>query len=406
MQSEPVLIVGAGIAGLTTALALHKLGLPVEIYERTSALLELGAGLQLASNAARVLIDLGLEAEMERVAVEATGKAIRLWNTGQSWPLFDLGAQSVPRYGAPYWLVHRGDFFGVLLRRVEALGIPVHAGAECVGYRVETDRAVLRLANGQERAGRAIVAADGVHSAVRAQLAGAGKADFCGIMAWRGIAQATDLPEHLRQSVGVNWVGPGRHIITYPLRGGEVVNFVGVVERDDWRAEGWTIQGDRDECHRDFDGWHDDVHAIIANLDQPFKWALLKREPLARCADDRVVLIGDACHPTLPFMAQGACMAIEDAMVVARCLAAHEDPAAAFDVFEQMRLERTGKVVHASTAQATRFHNPALADAEGAAAYVAREWAPALVEARYDWLFRYDAIHEPLPPLRGGASIA
>jgi salicylate hydroxylase len=184
-------------------------------------------------------------------------------------------------------------------------------------------------------------------------------------------------------------------VVTYPLRRGEILNFVGVVERDGWQVESWTIKGSRDECLHDLRNWHDDVKTIIRSIDTPFKWALLGREPLDHYAEGRVCVIGDAAHPTLPFLAQGANMALEDAVVLARCLDAFDVPTALWR-YEQARVERTARIVRGSADNTKRFHNPALGDPTGAAAYVDREFTPEKVSQRYDWLYEYDALTVPL----------
>jgi salicylate hydroxylase len=204
------------------------------------------------------------------------------------------------------------------------------------------------------------------------------------------------LPLHQRSLIGANWVGVGRHVVTYPLRRGEILNFVAAVARDDWRVESWTERGTVEECLGDFAGWHEDVQRIIRNIDAPYKWALLGREPLTRLSEGRVALLGDAAHPMLPFLAQGANMAIEDAMVLARCLESFADPAEALRRYDAARLARTTRAVRGSLENTTRFHNPALADAVGAAAYLDREWQPDKVRQRYDWAFEYDALSVPL----------
>ena len=386
-----ILIVGAGIAGLTAALALLRDAHDVEVYEQAPRLAELGAGVQISANGARVLFALGLEDAIRAVWCEPAGKEIRLWNTGETWKLFDLGAESVARYGAPYFMIHRADLHGVLIDAVRALkGDAIRLDARCAGFDDDGRSVTLHLASGARVTGDAIVGADGVHSRIRNILAGDDKPEFTGCMAWRGLVPAEKLPAHMRRPVGVNWVGPGGHVINYFLRGGTIFNFVGIVERD-WRVESWTEKGSREDCAADFAGWHADIHAIIRNIDQPYKWALLGRTPLTRFSSGRATLIGDAAHPTLPMLGQGANMAIEDGIVLSRCLSAYDDVAAAFTRYDAARVARTAKLVQGANEAAKRFHNPALADAAGARAYVDTEWSEARTKQRYDWIFEYDA---------------
>jgi salicylate hydroxylase len=391
-----VLIAGAGLGGLTLALALLQRGHTVRVFEQASELREVGAGVQLGANGTRILIALGLQPAMQQVVCAATSKETRLGATGQCWPTFDLGVTSVERFGAPYWMVHRGDFHKVLLEAVRAASPDaVRAGNGCVGYAQDADSVTLHLANGQQATGDVLVGADGVHSCIRGQMFGQGKAQFTGIIAWRGLVPMERLPPHQRRLVGANWMGVGGHVVTYPLRRGEILNFVGVVERDDWQVESWNEPGSREECLRDLDRWHDDVKTIIRNIDTLYKWALLGREPLAHYAQGRVCVMGDAAHPTLPFLAQGANMALEDAVVIARCLDLADVPEALVR-YENARLERTAAIVRGSSDNTKRFHNPALGSPEGAAAYVEREFVPEKVKQRYDWLYEYDALTVPL----------
>ena len=391
-----VLIAGAGLGGLTAALTLLQRGHRVRVFEQASALREVGAGVQLGANGTRLLIALGLGPAMEQVVCAATGKEIRLGSTGQSWQTFDLGETSVERFGAPYWMVHRGDFHRVLLDAVQAAapGI-IRTGTACTGFEQTADAVTLHLANGEAATGDVLIGADGVHSRIRQQIFGEGKAHFTGIMAWRGLVPMERLPPHQRRLVGANWVGVGGHVVTYPLRRGEILNFVGVVERDDWRVESWTEPGSRDECLRDLAAWHEDVKTIIRNIDTPYKWALLGRDPLDHYVQGRVCLMGDAAHSTLPFLAQGANMALEDAVVIARCLDG-EPVVAALQRYERARLPRTAAIVRGSSDNTKRFHNPALGSPEGAAAYVQREFQPDVVAKRYNWLYEYDALTVPL----------
>jgi salicylate hydroxylase len=236
-----------------------------------------------------------------------------------------------------------------------------------------------------------LIGADGVHSRIRQQMFGHGQAKFTGIMAWRGLVPLERLPPHQRRLVGVNWMGVSGHVVTYPLRRGEILNFVGVVERDDWRVESWNEPGSREECLRDLDNWHEDVKTIIRNIDTPYKWALLGREPLDHYAQGRVCVMGDAAHPTLPFLAQGANRALEDAVVIARCLDLSDVPRG-LTRYENARLQRTAAIVRGSSDNTKRFHNPALDSPEGAGAYLEREFWPEKVKQRYDWLYEYDAL--------------
>jgi salicylate hydroxylase len=386
-----VLIAGAGLGGLTAALALLKMGCDVEVYEQAAGLKEVGAGLQLSANGTRALYALGLGEELKERSCEAESKEIRLWSTGETWKLFDLGAVSVERYGFPYLTIYRPDLLALLadaVRREKPDAI--HLGAKCTGFVQDRDCVTLKLETGAAK-GDALIGADGVHSRIRQGLFGPDKPRFSGIIAWRGIVPVEKLPRHMARMVGTNWVGPGGHVIHYPLRSGKLVNFVGALERTDWQLESWSARGTRAELSADFGGWHEDVHALIRSIPEPYKWALMVRPPMERWTDGRVTLLGDACHSMVPFLAQGAVMAIEDGCILARCFKKYGSSVnVALTRYEAARRERTRRAVEGSAGNIERFHNRALADPAKAHEYVDREWAGERVAERYEWLFRYD----------------
>lgn len=396
-MNDDVAIIGGGIGGLAAALALIRRGIGVDVYEQAPELRELGAGVQISSNGTRVLYSLGLDEPIERLGVVVAGKEIRLWSTGQTWKLFDLGAVSVERYGFPYVMFHRGDLHGMLLEAIRReRPDAIHLNCKCVGITQGRDGVTIAFENGKSASAPIAIGADGVQSRVRLSVFGADKPEFTGIVAWRILVPRERVPAGIRMQVGTNWVGPGGHCVHYPVHGGALLNFVGLLERDDWRVESWTVQGSKDEFSNDFRNWHSDIHDTIRAGDTPYKWALFARPPMPAWTRDRVSLLGDACHSMLPMMAQGAVMALEDGCVLARCIEKYGAVPESLQRYETVRRERANRCVAASIENARRFHNPELASAAGAEAYVTREWQEDKVKARYEWLFTYDATGVPI----------
>lgn len=391
MATKPrILIVGAGIGGLAAALALLRRGFPVQVFDQVPALRELGAGIQVAANGSRVLRALGLGDELARIGIEAGLVDLRVWNSDERWRMQDHGTAAA-RYGSPHYTMHRADLqemlHGAVLREDPAA---IRLGARCTGFDSSARGVTLQLENGERVTGDALIGADGIHSVVRQTLFGADKAEFTGFMAWRGLCPKETLPPALMRHGG--WIAPASHIMHYPVRKGAMLNVIAVVERGDWQKESWYDRGTHEEWLADFSGWHDDARAMIAATDQPFKWALMVRWPLERWSVGNVTLLGDACHSTLPFLAQGGSMSIEDGYVLARCLDEVGDVETALKRYEAARLARTKSIVLAAVDQKERLHGDALKNADTAKQHVDEKFSAQNMAALYDRIYSYDAM--------------
>ncbi|WP_288017948.1 FAD-dependent oxidoreductase [Blastomonas sp.] len=394
-----ILIIGAGISGLAAALALARKGHEVRVAERADGLHEVGAGLQLGPNAMRALGELGV-AE----AVAAAGQApqaitLRDGRSARDILKIPLGDAALRRWGARYVAVHRADLVAILHAALEALQ-PGALVTGCAIERTDTDRAEAMSADGQTLRADLIIGADGIRSQVRAQLFGADAARFTGHVAWRALVEvAKDDPAAPPAGVGA-WLGPRRHAVTYRVRPG-LVNFVGVIEQADWREEGWNLPGDPDRLRAAFAGWGA-ITRLLARVDQPLRWGLHDRKPMRAWHRGRAVLIGDACHPMLPFLAQGAAMGIEDAVTLAELLPMADDASAletALGRFFAVRQPRTARVQAGAHANGVDFHagNPLATLAMRLPLGRAASARPDAVMARWDWLYGGG----PVPPPRG-----
>jgi len=302
-----------------------------------------------------------------------------------------LGAFGEMRWGAPYLQIHRADLQRLLLDATASKrSVDLRLGAKVEAIDDDGARAYARLNGGEAIAGDAVIGCDGIHSTVRAALWGERAARFVGQAAWRGLALADRLPPGIVAAIAGVWTGADRHFVHYPVRGGALINVVGVVEQRRWRAESWTAEADRSLFAADFQGWPAPIPELIAAVETPWLFAIHDRAPLARWSKGRLSLLGDAAHPAPPFLAQGAAMAIEDGEALARHIAARPDVAVALAAYEDERKARTTRVQAWSRRNARLFHLPSLAARGlfGAVAQVDRlRGAPP--EARLDWLYGY-----------------
>ena len=354
-----VIVAGAGLGGLTLANCLAREGFKVRVLEQASALGEVGAGVQISANGARVLHTLGLEDALAKVAFTPERGEVRHWQTGKVLATRPLGNASLERFGFHYYHLHRADFHAVLADAASAMpNVTIHLGQKIVDLSQTKCGVAVATEAGADFAGEVLIGSDGIHSAVRAALFGPDKPRFTGCVAWRATIPTDRLPEgHVRPAAS-NWIGKGGHFVHYYLRGGALVNCVGVMEQEEWAAESWSSQGAQEDFLTDFQDWHADLKLLIHNADVCFRWGLFDRDPMLAWSQGRATLLGDACHAMLPFMAQGAVMAVEDAYTVTQCLAAQPDEVpAALKRYETLRRDRTAQVQQMSRDNIEFFHN-------------------------------------------------
>ena len=387
-----ILVAGGGIGGLSAALCMARLGIRVRLFEQAPAFEDTGAGLQLSPNASRVIHALALEAPLRSSALSPEAIEIRHWRHGRILARYSLGEDVSKTYGFPYYLVLRSDLVTCLAdAALDDPRIELHASARVERIHQSGPNVAVSV-NGHRHIGSLLVGADGISSTVRTATFGNETPTYSGDIAWRALVSAAGLPEAITRPVVTVWWGPGKHFVHYPVRDNTLVNCVGVVaKRDEPQPGSWIEPGDCEAFQNDFAGWHREVQALIhgTRRDGCNTWALFDRPPMPRWSDHRVTLLGDACHAALPFMAQGAAMAMEDAAVLARCVADGGDHPRSLARYESLRRDRTAHVQRRSRMNARIFH------LSGPGAWMRNQTARLIRERIFRSLFAYNAL-EPV----------
>lgn len=387
MTALRVAIAGGGIGGLALAVALRQIGADVRLFERALALKEVGAGIQISPNGVRVLHALGMAGQFSDISSIATAVSLRDDTDGSEVARLDL-----QRYGGPvsYRFVHRHDLAVLLQTAALDAGVKIETGAEVIFARDRT----LYLADGRKAEADLIIGADGLHSVLRHQLNSKAAAFFTGQVAWRAV-----VPNRMAHPLEARvHMGPGRHLVSYPLRQGRAVNIVAVQERSDWVAEGWSHRDDPQALRRAFAGAGETITTLLAEVEDVGLWGLFRHPVASVWAKEGMALLGDAAHPTLPFLAQGANMALEDAWILRRCLTELPDIDSALDRYTKLRRPRCERIVQTASGNARKYHlhRGPVRSAAHLGLRLAGRMAPSMMLRPYDWLYGYDATAIPI----------
>jgi salicylate hydroxylase len=391
MPDNPILIAGAGIGGLTLALALARAGQSSITIEQRTRVEEVGAGIQLSPNASRILIELGLGPALAKAAAEPKRLTLYSGKSKKALAGMALGDAMQAKYGAPYLTIHRADLQTILLDAVRgsdrarlAFGRQVSALHENNARNVSIE--CLSATASETVNGKALIGADGLWSNVAGLIGDRSKPEFLHHIAWRGLVSRNDWPAHLPANETGLWLGRGAHLVHYPIKGGEMINVVAVTS-DRENEPGWSRRGDPLKIATRFSNWHPDVQGVIAAVGEWTVWSLFDRPPRLKWTDKRVTLLGDAAHPVLPFLAQGGALAIEDAYVLASELTSDaENTTRALNTYENRRKPRSAKIQTAARQNGDFYHM-------GWPLSVARDIAMARmnVAERYAWIYGWRA---------------
>ncbi|SNX94584.1 salicylate hydroxylase [Geodermatophilus sabuli] len=356
------------------------------VYEQAQELKEVGAGLVLAPNAVRLVRRLGaLDALLDRAVPLDVGWEFRRWADGRVLSAEDLAGSCERLYGERTYTVHRADLLSAISSAVPTGAVQL--GRRCTAISIHGDSAVLTFTDGTSVEADVVIGADGVHSTVRGVVTEPSPATYSGMSAFRALVPADQAPDFARRRAQTLWIGPDHHLVHYPVSGGNAVNLVAFAPAGDFTVESWSATATVEEFLAEFAGWDPRLQDLIRQAGTPGRWALLDREPLDRWSRGPVTLLGDAAHPMFPFFAQGAAQSIEDAAVLARCLA--DDPAAparALQRYQSLRIGRTTRLQEISHARAHVNHLPDGPEQEARDAALAA--ADPLVQS--GWIYAYD----------------
>ena len=397
MGALKVGIIGGGIGGVALSGALRQFGVESRIFERAPAFGEIGAGIQMTPNGVKVLRALGLWQSLSDVSFLPHSIVGRDWKTANinfRTPLKD----ECPRlYGAEFFHVHRADLHRILTTLVDPA--TVSCSTSCVSVKQNAHSATAVFADGTEFEADVIVGADGLHSVVRKALFGDESPRFTGTMCWRTVVPVPngELLDYVSPDSSF-WLGPHGHVVTYYVSSGRAVNVVAIRDSREWVEESWNVTSTREEMIEGFRGWHVNLQKLFNQAEHVVKWGLFDRDPMATWTSGRVTLLGDAAHPMLPFLSQGAAMAIEDAFVLARALAGARDPVSALRQYERHRMPRTSRVQLESRKRGQTYHQHSpLVKAYRNFVYKVRQVInPQKGGIQANWVYEYDATTAPL----------
>jgi salicylate hydroxylase len=358
MTGTRVAVVGGGIGGLVLGLALRERGIDFDIYEQADALREVGAAVALSANGTRELRRLGVGEEIEAVSVRPSALSIRRWDSGEviaDHPMGRDGAYEAA-FDAPYYGVHRVALLEALIGHLGREHL--HLGRRCVEIEEGDSAVTMTFTDGSTATADVVVGADGVHSEVRRHVAGEARGRYSGTVGYRGIVPVEDMPSLPDSTPLQFWAGPGRHLLHYAIDGGKAINFLAVVRVPEWTADTWMERCPTSDAEDAFAGWHPGVTEMVGATDTAERWALFDLAPLDSWRTRRVALMGDSAHAMVPHQGQGANQTIEDAIVLADCLAGDADVPAALGRYEAARRDRTAAVQRLSRRTADLLHVP------------------------------------------------